>query len=131
MSDAWIAFFGVFVGAVVASIAQVALLYWNHKKWKIEKKVEYLKEKRDTFKRDFEKALEQVAEGMTADDEFSINLLVDMFCSFPKPVVAAFDEMIDEPNKDIKSLRKHYGYINLAMKEYLVEIDKEIERLLS
>ena len=124
------ALWGVALGGLIASILPIIPIVVDHLRWKKEKKLEVLRNKRDRL----EKMFREIGSGLHEEmlkDSHSINRITDIVVLSPKPVKDAFEKMINDPRKNPNNMKMHNVDISKAMKTALTEIDDEIIKLVS
>jgi gas vesicle protein len=130
MSEALI---GVVIGGIIASVTPIITIISNHKKWKKEQKIEYLKQKRDRLEKTFKKSYQKILEGYEKDS-FSMDAISDFMITLPKKVSEKFDEFMnfecDKLDPEKKKLEEKFKLLDISvlMKKELVKIDESIEK---
>ncbi len=121
---------GVIIGGLIASIGPLITLKMNHTKWKCEKKLEYLKEKRNKLEKACSGTLTKIAEGILKNN-YSSDMMSDIDFLFPEKVSKAFENLMKEDDKTELKMQKHYYLIARAMKQSIAELDEDICKIIS
>jgi len=116
---------GVIIGGLIASIMPVITLISEHRRWKRETKLEYLKTERARLESTYEKTLTEFAEGMKKNF-YSSNMTSDIEILFPKEISDKFWGFIADKDKSEEKCRNAYFELALAMKKSLKELDSQI-----
>ena len=126
MSDAIL---GVIVGGVIASIAPLSMLYFNHLHWKREAKLNHLKAERARLESLSKKTLARLTKAM-AENSYPSDMTADIITFMPEEVITRFNTFMCEP--DITEKKCKVAYLELAreMKSMVANIDKQISDLL-
>lgn len=122
MSDALL---GVFLGGVIASVSPFITLWRDSARWKTERKLELLRERRARLEQLTEQVLPELSEAMVKRS-YSSTLLSDIYVHAPKAVSDCFDEWVTADDKDEKAGKFAYMKICMAMKQAITDIDAEI-----
>jgi len=117
---------GVVIGGFIASLTPIVTLSIEYKKWKKDKKINFLELKRDQLEKAYTKASKDITSGMI-ERKFTIDTLSDFDFIFPKNVSDALNNFIKDQNKSQENMRSHNYIINKEMKKSLADISKEIE----
>jgi len=128
---------GVLIGGVIATIGTVVGVRYDWMKWKKEKKLEHLRDKRERLATLFRDVSNGIEQDMVAD-RLDLNRITNIRILCPQSVIDAFDSMIDyrldQKEKsgviNISGLGPYFAKITQAMKTCLGEIDKQIEESL-
>jgi len=120
---------GVLIGGLIASIAPIASLIFESRRWKLERRLEQLRGERARLERLIADVLPQLGDGM-AKNNYSSSMTSDIFALMPKAVSDKFDKwMAVKPKDDLKSKHAFFD-MALEMKKCLAEIDRKIAELL-
>jgi hypothetical protein len=127
MSDTLI---GVIFGGFIASIVPVITLVVNHKRWKVEKNLEYLKSERKRLENLFSETLEKIDKAMRTNS-YPSEMTSDILILMPKEVSDIFNDWMADP--DQTHLKGKHTYMNIAveMKKSLASIDTQIKEVIS
>ena len=120
---------GVFVGGLIASIAPITTLIIDHKRWKKETILEYLKSERNRLNENFEKTLEKLSKAM-AENSYPSDMTSEIMIMMPKNVSDIFIEFIEDKDKTENKMKNTYLDLAVEMKISLKEIDEKIEKLI-
>lgn len=121
---------GVLMGGIITSIIPLFGLFFENKKWKREKKLDYLKAKREKMEQQFKEAMEELYEIMRQDDkQYPFTLISDFEHIFPKPLNELFIKMVTEKDKTEQKTKECLMEINSEMKKHLTELDLRVEKL--
>jgi gas vesicle protein len=104
MSEALI---GVLIGGAIASIAPLATLIAQHRRWKWEAKLEYLRTERRRLEDLYSDTLNRLKKGM-AENSYPSEMISDILMLMPKPIAVRFDSWMDEKNKDATKAKNVY-----------------------
>lgn len=118
---------GVIIGGVIASIVPVVSLFYSHRKWKVEKKIENLRIKRDRLEKLFEEAREKISDGLEKNF-YSMDMITNFELIFPREVFNYFKNMMEDKDEN-KRKTEHFYLIMKSMKKCLADIDNEIEKV--
>jgi len=121
---------GVIVGALIASFMPAITLYFEYKRWKKEKLLDYYKNKRERLENLFSEIRNKLIKGMV-EESYSIGMIASILSQCPKNVSEAFDNMMKQENKTQEDYRNHNLIISVEMNESLKEIESKIEKLVS
>lgn len=121
---------GVLIGGVIASIAPITSLFFESRRWKIERQLEQLKEERRRLERLIEYVLPQLGRDMV-QDSYSAHMTSDIVALMPKSVLDRFDEWMFEEDKDEVKSKQALFKIAVEMKKCLAEIDEKISNILN
>lgn len=121
---------GVIVGALIASLMPAITLFFEYKRWKKERLLDYYKNKRDRLEGLYAEIRKNLIKGMT-EESYSVEMIASILSRCPEKVSWAFDEMMKQENKTIDDYRNHNLIISVAMNESLQEIETKIEKLIS
>jgi hypothetical protein len=119
---------GVIIGGLIASITPLIVLWYEYKKWKKEKKIEFLRSRYVKLQNIYNKSIEHLHEGLK-NKSFSIDLRTDIDLVMPTVVSEKCLELIKE--KDDDKLQGKMYFVKLAMKKNLEDIDLEIKKEIS
>lgn len=123
------ALLGVLIGGLIASISPAASLIFEIKRWKLERRLEQLREERSRLEHVIEKVLPQLGDGM-AKNSYSSHMMSDIYALMPKAVSDKFDEWMKEQPKDELKAKHAFLEMALEMKKCLAAIDAKIAKLL-
>ena len=121
---------GVVIGGLIASIAPVFTLLIDHRRWRNESQLAYLKSERKNLEILYGKNLKRFSKAL-AENSFSSDMISDFLLSMPKEVSETFKAFMADPNKTEKKCKQFYLNIAAAMRESLNDIDGKIKRLIS
>lgn len=121
---------GVIIGGIIASIAPVFTLVIDHRRWRHESKLAYLRSERKNLEALFNKNLKRFSKAI-AENSFSSDMISDFLLSMPKDVSTTFKAFMADPDKTEKKCKQFYMNLALAMKKSLVEIDHKIEAMVA
>ena len=120
----------VIIGGIIASITPIITLFINHRRWRIEQKLESLREERRRLEKKFEEIVKRILKSMEGG-KYPIDMVSDMMVLMPKDAFDIFNKWLEEEDKTPKKGNEVALEISIAMKKHLVSIDKEIEDLLT
>lgn len=123
MSEALI---GVLVGGLIASIAPIASLLLEHRRWSREKRLEHLRKERDRLEMLFREALADLSRAME-QNSYPIQMLADMNVLMPRSVMQRFNEWMEKSDKTDQDRKEAFLEISIEMKSALAELDRKIE----
>jgi type II secretory pathway pseudopilin PulG len=125
MNDAIV---GVIVGALLASVVPLVTLIIQQRRWRLEKKLEFLRSERRRMEELFDQSLKRIVDGMN-EDSYSSELYADSLTLLPEEILNRFIVWIKNKAKDQDSARVAYTDIAVLMKKHLAKIDEEIKSL--
>ena len=120
---------GVLIGGLIASIAPIANLYFESKKWKRDSQLEYLKQERERLSTLFEDTLDELANAMI-ENSYSSKMTSEITILMPKEVSEKFMSFMDEKDKTESNCKTAYLGIAVEMKKCLKDIDDKISNLI-
>lgn len=120
---------GVIIGGLIASIAPIASLISETIRWKLERRLEQLREERSRLEHLIADVLPQLGDGM-AENSYSSHMTSDIFALMPSSVSDKFEKWMAEEQKDELKSKHAFFDIALEMKKCLAEIDRNIAKLL-
>lgn len=131
----WAVIIGGVIGVIGGAVATIPTLIFTERRWKKDKKLEYLKTERSRRKEQYKylaSKLPEAIEKNLRDDEIVAELFIDM----PKKIHHKICSCVEEIQKNEKEGKKvdMAGLINQmtkSMEESLEEMDKEIKELMS
>lgn len=126
MSEALI---GVLVGGIIASIAPIAQLIYNHFHWKRETKLAYLKEERLRLERKNNEVLEMVNNALL-NEMVSNKLACELLVHLPKSVVNLYQGYISRNDKSDKAKNELFFDITIELGKTVADVDEQIKKLL-
>lgn len=121
---------GVLIGGAIASITPIITITIEYKKWKKDKRIDFLKLKREKLETSFKDASEKITIGMQ-DGKFSVDTLSDFDFLFPKNVSEALQKFMNEEYRSPKTTLFHNYEINREMKKALSELDHQLEEIIN
>lgn len=120
---------GAVLGGIIASIVPFVNSINDYKKWKFDKKIQLLKEKRERTEKIFDDVYAKITEGIT-NGSFNIDMIATVIKLCPKDVSEEFDKMMLNEGSTLEKKRRHLLSISALMKEHLAKIEYEIENLI-
>jgi len=111
---------------MIGSLAPIGALVFDYRKWKAQRKVDYLRSERDKLERLFRGIYDRLTPAI-GQRNYPIDLTTDILLLCPSEVREAFETLIQDKDDSPDSRRTHLWQISLAMKRSLVELDKKIE----
>ena len=111
---------GVLAGGLIAIITTWITLSFQNKQWRIEKKIEQLKLKRDRLEHLFAELVEH--------EKFGEDPFVDALYLYPDNVRKEYEKYLAAGNLNDDDKLMHEVNIQAAMKKALKEIDEQIEK---
>ena len=120
----------VLLGAAVASIVPLYTLARASKQWKLEKRLDLLKERHDRLEKIYAECLQKFVRGL-AENEFSSDFTSSIRVYASEKARGVFDDYIASSGRDDFSKKSAYLSMAVASKEHLVDIERQIEVLLS
>jgi len=127
MKDAIIGLAGVIIGGIIGTMGQIILSRFDYKKWKKEKTIKQLENKKEELKKEYEKYEQELIEGI-GKDVLDSGMIFSFQFLFPKNVSKAFEKMMNEKNRTPKIRTFHLWNIQSEMKKSLTKIDEKIEK---
>ena len=131
----WAVIIGGLIAAIGGAVATIPSLFFNERRWKKEKKLEYLITERNRRKEQykyFASKFPEAIEKNLSDDE----ILAEFYIDIPEKI----QKIIHSWVKEIPNFRQESKKVDTtdlifqmteSMKESLDEIDKEIKELMS
>lgn len=123
------ALIGVVIGGLIASIAPLAHLFADHRRWKQETKLAHLREERKRLEQMYSNTLAKLSDAM-AKNRYPSDMMSDILILMPKDVGERFEAWMAEKYKDSTKGKHAYMDICVAMKCSLADIDKRIQNLI-
>ena len=120
---------GVLIGGLIASIAPIASLIFESGRWKLERRLEQLREERARLERLVDDVLPRLGDAMSKNS-YPSSMTSDIFALMPKVVSDRFRVWMEEKPKDELKAKHALFDMALEMKRCLAEIDKKIAELL-
>lgn len=120
---------GVIIGGIIAILGQSITLFINYLKWKKDKRIEYLQNKRQKLEVIFEKVNKEILKGIDQAD-YSMDIITDVLYLCPQIVVDAFSQFMDAKDKSRNIKMGNFNNIISAMKISISEIELEIEKFI-
>ena len=108
--------FGVIVGGVIASIAPLSMLYFNHRHWKQETKLNHLKSERTRLESLSEKTLAKLAKAMS-ENAYPSDMTADIITFMPEEVIKRFDKFMCDT--DITEQKKQMTGSVLTFQQFI------------
>jgi gas vesicle protein len=121
---------GVVLGAIIASVAPLAILIKDQSRWKHQTRYEYLKSERERLQHLFRKNMQRLSRAI-AENSYPSDLITEFLMTMPHNVTAKFKEFMNHPHKTDKICKQAFVHILLAMRAALKEIDDKIEKSVS
>lgn len=119
---------GVVVGGLIAWIAPLLTLRYTEKRWKFERRLDYLKAERDRFELLYEKNLEKFGEGIT-NNSYSSEMAAEILALMPAELGDLYSTWMSEKDKNELKCKHMYLQMASAMKRDLARRDQEIKEL--
>lgn len=123
------ALIGVVIGGVIASIAPIAHLFADHRRWKHETKLAHLREERRRLEQMYSNTLTKLGDAM-ANNSYPSDMMSDILILMPKDIGERFEAWMAEKDKDPAKGKHAYMDICVAMKRSLADLDKRIQELI-
>lgn len=123
------ALLGVVIGGLIASVSTFTNVIVSHRRWKFDKRLEYLKEKRNHLQQRVNLILKQLSEGMEKND-YDIAMLAEIEILLPKNIYESTSKFFEDEDQSLENMQKHLLYISREAKISIAEIDDEINKLI-
>ena len=120
---------GVVIGGILASFGTILTLIIENNRWKKEKRIEYLKDKKEKLDESYTKAISELNTALN-EDNFPIDLVNNFRYQYPDGVANEFWKIFDDKDKSVENKKRHYWKICEEMKKSIVSIDTEIDRII-
>lgn len=120
---------GVFFGALVASIVPLLTLRINQTQWRIEKRLDILRRRRDELEKIYAEILETLPEAL-AESSHPIRMMSKISVHASKDVKKLYYDYMDSPERDQASIKLLMLELSVAAERHMLSVDEEIERLL-
>jgi S-adenosylmethionine:tRNA-ribosyltransferase-isomerase (queuine synthetase) len=120
----------VLLGAAVASIVPLYTLVRSSKQWKLEKRLELLKARHDRLEKIYAECLQKFGRGL-AENEFSSDFTSSISVYASEKARSIFNDYIKSSERDDFSKKSAYLSMAVASKEHLVDVERQIEALLT
>lgn len=117
---------GVIIGGSIASIIPIIAMINDHIKWKKERKIEYLKMKKDKLEQKFKDVYKEISEGKIKE-KYPVDVVSDITSILSENVSAEITKFIYLKSDDHEKVILALYDISRAMKVELKDIEKEIE----
>jgi hypothetical protein len=117
---------GVVIGAAAGMIMPMVMLIRDSRRWRIEQRLAFLRDKRQRLEGAFRAAAVSLAEGMK-ENSYSIDTLMEYTHLFPDNVRSAIDKCLDGTVRPPDDMKMHYMDIVAEMKRSLAAIEQDIE----
>lgn len=117
---------GVVVGALIASLMPAITLWFEFRRWKLEKRLEHYRVERDRLERLFEELRVKLVAGMSKNS-YPIDMIATLMHRCPDNVCKAFTQMMEHKDKTEKDYREHHLNIASEMNISLGQIEAKIE----
>ncbi|MDQ6733788.1 MAG: hypothetical protein M3Z35_06685 [Nitrospirota bacterium] len=101
----------------------------QHRRWKWEAKLEYLRTERRRMEVLYREILEQLGKAMAAGS-YPSSMLADIMVMMPQGIADPFNVWMADTDKDGTKARHAYLDISVAMKQSLADVDKRIAELI-
>ena len=121
---------GVVVGALIASIAPLAILIKDQARWKQQARYAHLTSERDRMQVMFRKNMRRLSRAIS-ENSYPSELITEFLMTMPPGVAAKFKEFMNHPEKTDKICKQAFINILLAMRDTLKEIDQKIDKVVS
>lgn len=119
---------GVIIGGAIALLGQSIILFLNYHRWKKERKLDYLQNKRINLEKLFSKLN---AEAKSAKfDNISSDVITDFLYLCPDIVVDAFNQYMEQLYRADENKHADYFNVSSAMKIAISEIESNIEKII-
>ncbi len=124
---------GVLIGGAIASVVPIISLFLNISKWKREKRIDFLYNKRKQYSDLFSSLMDEMIRNEVKQFNYSMDLLTSFIHLVPKEVSDSFSyffekyHTVKEEDKR-RFFKDNYMKIWNSMKKELAEIDKKIEK---
>jgi hypothetical protein len=124
MSDALI---GVLIGGLIASLAPLAQLVVDHRRWRAESYLEYCRVERRRYEELYARLLNGFGDAIYKD-AYDAEIVTSLQTLVPKGVSDVFESWMSK--KDHTDWDKKVAYMNMAkaMRNHLAELDQEIRK---
>jgi len=119
----------ILFGAVIASVVPIVTLYFNHKRWKMEQRMDTLRLKHDKLERIYKDLLECFYTAMK-DYSWPKDIRSQITIYGSKKVQNLFWQSIDVCEDKIVSEQVYFDLAN-AINEHLSDIEKSMEKTIS
>lgn len=123
------ALIGVIIGGLIASIGPIVSLVVSHRRWKLEKRVEYLREKRTDMEERTKRILSVLTSSLMDGYVSSNDITSEISVYYSETVRHSFREMLKSKD-DRVGWHKCYLNLTIEMKKEISSIDLQIKKLL-
>jgi hypothetical protein len=120
----------ILLGAFVASIVPIYTLFLSSKQWKLERKIDDLKSKRERLEKIYAECLSHFGQGLEVDSYHS-DFISSLRVYGSDSAKEIFENFMAADQKDDFTKKSAYLDIAIAAKEHLAAIDAQLDRLLS
>ena len=120
------ALIGVVIGGIIASIAPLAHLFADHRRWERETKLSHLREERNRLEQIYSETLTKLSDAMKKSS-YPSDMISDILILMPKDVSELFETWMTEEDHDSTKAKHTYMNICVAMKRSLADLDKRIK----
>jgi hypothetical protein len=129
MEDVWRANFGGLVGAAVASIAPLLTLRTTHAQWRLEKRIEILRRRKEELERTYADIFQKLPVALH-ERHYPISMMGATSVRASPEVRKLYYDHMDSEERDETKMKILLLEITLAANKHIASIDSEIESLL-
>ena len=120
---------GVIIGGLIASIAPIINMSLEHRRWKRQAKLEYLKQERQRFNDLYTKTYEKLSRAIS-ENKYSVDLATTVDILMSKEISEYFWGFIRAEKKNAKAGQLALFNITSMMKKHIAQFDDEIRKLI-
>lgn len=116
---------GVLLGGLIGVFGSMVALAVEHRRWRREKLLEYLRDRRRQLEVLYKEVHQGVTEGLK-HGRYDIEVVTNATYLCPRPVTDAFTEFMRSPKASEEEVQEELYKLSMAMKNSLAELDRRI-----
>ena len=121
---------GVIIGGLIASIAPIAFIILDHRRWQRQSSLDHLRLERKRLEKMFRENLKRFSKAIS-DNSYPSDMIMDFILIMPNEISTKFKEFLANPNKTDATCKKTYVNVVSLMRNALSDIDNEIDGIIS
>lgn len=120
---------GVIVGAAIASIVPLLSLCATHAQWRLERRIELLRNRKAELERHYARIFEQLPDALR-EKAYPISMMAAISVNSSPAVRKLYYDYMDSKERDEATSKNLLLDMSLAANEHLASVEVEIENLL-